>query len=218
MPAETSHVIVGASLAGAKAAETLREEGFAGAIVLLGEETERPYERPPLSKGYLLGQDEKDTIYVHAPGWYAEHDVDLRLGVAATALDPAGHQVELSDGSTVGYAKLLIATGASPRRLDVPGADLDGILYLRTAADSARLSAALRGGGQVVIAGAGWIGLEAAAAAREFGCEVTVVEPAPGALHASLGPELGGMFADLHRAHGVTFRFGEGVTEMLHGS
>jgi 3-phenylpropionate/trans-cinnamate dioxygenase ferredoxin reductase component len=211
MPAEPGYVIIGASLAGAKAAETLREEGFGGPVVLLGEETERPYERPPLSKGYLLGRDDKSVIYLHDEDWYAGHDVDLRLGVTASRIDPDGHRVELSDGNTAGYSKLLITTGASPRRLAVPGGDLDGLLYLRTAADSERLAAAFRGGGTVVIAGAGWIGLETAAAARASGCEVTVVEPASGALHASLGPELGGMFTDLHMRHGVTFRFAEGV-------
>jgi NADPH-dependent 2,4-dienoyl-CoA reductase/sulfur reductase-like enzyme len=213
MPAEPSYVIVGASLAGAKAAETLREEGFGGSILLAGAELERPYERPPLSKGYLLGRDERSSIYVHDEDWYAGHDVDLRLGVTATRIDRSTRQVEFADGSQARYDKLLITTGASPRRLNVPGADLDGVLYLRTVQDSERLAAAFRGGGTVVIAGAGWIGLEAAAAAREAGCEVTVAEPAPGALHQALGPELGGVFADLHREHGVTFRFGEGVTE-----
>jgi 3-phenylpropionate/trans-cinnamate dioxygenase ferredoxin reductase subunit len=211
---EPVFVIVGASLAGAKAAETLRDEGFGGRIVLIGEEADRPYERPPLSKGYLLGRDERDTIFVHEEGWYTEHDVDLRLGVRATAIDPKARRVELAGGSEVGYDKLLITTGASPRRLDVPGHDLGNVLYLRTVQDAQRLSAAFRAGGHVVIAGAGWIGLEAAAAAREYGCEVTVVEPAPGSLHASLGPELGGMFTELHRSHGVTFRFGEGVSEL----
>src|SRR5947209_5054337 len=170
-------VIVGASLAGAKAAETLREEGFAGRIVLLGEETERPYERPPLSKGYLLGKDDKSSIYVHEAGWYAEHGVDLRLGTEVTALDPAARQVSLASGETVGYDRLLLTTGAAPRRLNVPGAELTGVLYLRRAGDSERLRDALRAGGRVVIVGAGWIGLEVAAAARETGCEVTVVEP-----------------------------------------
>jgi NADPH-dependent 2,4-dienoyl-CoA reductase/sulfur reductase-like enzyme len=211
MPAEQSYVIVGASLAGAKAAETLREEGFGGQITLLGTETEQPYERPALSKGYLLGRDEKATIYVHDEDWYAGHDVDLLLGVTATAIDPKARRVELAGGEALGYDKLLITTGASPRRLDVPGGDLDGVLYLRTVADSERLSAAFRLGGRVVIAGAGWIGLETAAAAREYGCEVTVVEPAPGALHAAVGPELGAVFAGLHRGHGVTFRFNEGL-------
>jgi 3-phenylpropionate/trans-cinnamate dioxygenase ferredoxin reductase subunit len=213
MPAEPGYVIVGASLAGAKAAETLREEGFGGPITLIGEEPERPYERPPLSKGYLLGKDEKSTIYVHEEAWYAEHDVEMRLGVAATAIDPKARRVELADGSTAGYGKLLIATGAAPRHLDVPGAGLDGVLYLRTVRDADRLSEAFRAARTVVVAGAGWIGLEAAAVAREYGCQVTVVEPASGALHASLGPELGAVFANLHRAHEVTFRFSEGVTE-----
>ncbi len=211
MAAEPAYVIIGASLAGAKAAETLREEGFGGPVVLLGEETELPYERPPLSKGYLLGRDEKSVIYLHDADWYPGHDVDLRLGVTVSGIDPAGHRVELADGSGLGYTRLLIATGASPRRLAVPGGDLDGVLYLRTAADSERLAAAFRGGGTVVVAGAGWIGLETAAAAREYGCEVTVVEPASSALHASVGPELGRFFTDLHLRHGVTFRFAEGV-------
>jgi NADPH-dependent 2,4-dienoyl-CoA reductase/sulfur reductase-like enzyme len=214
MPAEPAYVIVGASMAGAKAAETLREEGFGGSIVLLGEEQERPYERPPLSKGYLLGKDEKSSIYVHEEGWYAEHDVDLRLGVTATGLDIGSRQVTLAGGGTVGYDRLLLATGAAPRRLSVPGADLEGVVYLRRVGDSEHLSAALRGGGHVVIVGAGWIGLEVAAAAREFGCEVTVVEPEAGALNRHVGPELGKMFTDLHREHGVVFRFGESVTEL----
>src|SRR5690349_15386040 len=214
MAAEPSYVIVGASLAGAKAAETLREEGFGGSILLAGAEPERPYERPPLSKGYLLGRDDRESIFVHEAGWYAAHDVDLRLGVRAVRIDRPGRAVELSDGGRIGYDKLLLSNGASPRSLDVPGDDLDGVLYLRTVQDSERLSAAIRAGGTVVIAGAGWIGLEVAAAAREFGCEVTVVEPLPGALHRQLGPEIGGMFGDLHREHGVVFRFGESVTEL----
>jgi len=214
MPAEPTYVIVGASMAGAKAAETLREEGFGGSIVMLGEEQERPYERPPLSKGYLLGKDERSSIFVHEEGWYAENDVDLRLGVTVTSLDVGARQVGLAGGGTVGYDRLLLATGAAPRRLSVPGADLDGVVYLRRVGDSERLAGALRGGGRVVVVGAGWIGLEVAAAAREFGCEVTVVEPEPGALHRHVGPELGAMFTDLHREHGVTFRFGESVTEL----
>jgi NADPH-dependent 2,4-dienoyl-CoA reductase/sulfur reductase-like enzyme len=214
MPAEPAYVIVGASLAGAKAAETLREEGFTGSIVLIGAENERPYERPPLSKGYLLGKDSRDSIFVHDEGWEAEHDVDLRLGTTVTAIDRAARRVTLADGDTVSYDKLLIATGSSPRRIKVPGADLDGVLYLRNVGDSERLGTAFRAGGRIVIAGSGWIGLETAAAAREFGCEVTIVEPERGALHRSIGPELGDVFADLHRSHGVTFRFGEGVSEL----
>jgi len=214
MPAEPAYVIAGASLAGAKAAETLREEGFSGSVVLIGDEQQRPYERPPLSKGFLLGKDDKSSVYVHEAGWYAEHDVDLRLGVAVRSIDRSARQLALADGSSVSYDKLLIATGASPRRIRVPGADLEGVLYLRTVEDSERLRAALQGGGRVVIAGAGWIGLETAAAARHYGCDVTVVEPEPGALHRSIGPELGEVFAGLHRSHGVVFRFGEGVSEL----
>jgi NADPH-dependent 2,4-dienoyl-CoA reductase/sulfur reductase-like enzyme len=214
MPAEPAFVIVGASLAGAKAAETLREEGFEGAVVLIGTEDQYPYERPPLSKGYLLGKDARESIFPLPGGWYAEHQVDLRLGQTVTSIDRAGHRVTLEDGQSVPYDRLLITTGATPRRLNIPGAELDGVRYLRTVGDSERLAAALRGGGQVVIAGGGWIGLETAAAAREYGGEVTVVEPESGVLRRALGPELGEVFADLHRSHGVTFRFGEGLSEV----
>jgi NADPH-dependent 2,4-dienoyl-CoA reductase/sulfur reductase-like enzyme len=214
MPSEPTYLIAGASLAGAKAAETLRSEGFAGPVILLGTETEHPYERPPLSKGYLLGKEDKSVIYVHEEGWYAEHGVDLRLGVTITSVDPAGRTVTTADGDSVGYDRLLLATGASPRQLDIPGAARDGVLYLRSVGDSERLAAAFRGGGRVVTIGAGWIGLEVTAAAREAGCEVTVIEPEPTALYRALGPELGELFADLHREHGVEFRFGESVSEI----
>jgi NADPH-dependent 2,4-dienoyl-CoA reductase/sulfur reductase-like enzyme len=214
MPAKSTYVIVGASLAGAKAAETLRELGFDGAVVLIGAEDQLPYERPPLSKGYLLGKDARDSIFVHDAGWYPEHDVDLRLSTTVRSIDRPGHRVELAGGEQVPYDRLLITTGASPRRLSIPGADLGGVLYLRSVQDSERLQAALRGGGRVVIAGAGWIGLETAAAAREYGCEVTIVEPEAGPLQRSVGPELGEVFTKLHRSHGVTFRFGEGLSEL----
>ena len=213
-------VIAGASLAGAKAAETLRDEGFDGEIVLLGTELELPYERPPLSKGYLLGQDERASIYVHPEEWYAEHRVDLRLGVTVTAIDRAASAVVTSGPGgpqTLPYDKLLLATGASPRRLTFPGSDRPEVLYLRTAADSERLREALKSGPRVTVAGAGWIGLETAAAARHYDCPVTVLEPQPGALHDQLGPELGAAFADLHRSHGVEFRFGERAEEFRPG-
>jgi 3-phenylpropionate/trans-cinnamate dioxygenase ferredoxin reductase component len=214
MPASQPYVIVGAMLTGAKAAETLREDGFDGAVVLIGAEDQLPYERPPLSKGYLLGKDARDSIFVHDEAWYAEHNVDLRRGTTVTSIDRSSHRVTLDGGESVPYEKLLISTGASPRRLDIPGSDLDGVHYLRTVGDSERLSAALRSGGQVVIAGGGWIGLETAAAAREYGCEVTILEPESGVLRRALGPELGEVFADLHRSHGVTFRFGESLSEV----
>jgi 3-phenylpropionate/trans-cinnamate dioxygenase ferredoxin reductase component len=209
-----AYVIVGASLAGAKTAEILREEGFDGPLVLIGDETERPYERPALSKDYLLGKAERETIYVHPRSWYAEYGVDLRLGVPVTGLDPAAHEVRLADGSRVGYAKLLLATGSSPRRLRVPGADSGGVLYLRRVADSDQIKATFQTASRVAVIGAGWIGLETAAAARAVGVEVTVLEAAELPLLRVLGREVARVFADLHRDHGVDLRFGVQVAEI----
>jgi len=212
MSTAESFVIIGAGLAGAKAAQTLREEGFDGRIVLIGAESERPYERPPLSKGYLTGSDTTDSLYVHEQGWYAEHAVELLLGHRVTAIDGAAHQVELDSGERLDYSKLLIATGALPRRLAVPGADLPGVHHLRAVGDSERLRAAIQRGGRVAVVGAGWIGLETAAAARGYGCEVTVIEPQATPLQAALGPEMGAFFAGVHRRHGVDLQLGRGVT------
>src|SRR5271154_7172734 len=170
-------VIAGPSRAGSKPAETLRDEAFDGQIVLLGSELERPYERPPLSKGYLLGNDDLDSVYVHPVEWYAEHDIELRMGVTVTGIDRAASAVLTSDDSTLHYDKLLLATGASPRRLTFPGSDRDEVLYLRTTADSERLRAAFQATPRVVVAGAGWIGLETTAAAPPFGCPGTLVPP-----------------------------------------
>ncbi len=191
--------IVGAGLAGARAAETLRAEGFDGRVVLFGAEAHRPYERPALSKGYLQGTAE--APFVHPAEWYAQQDVDLRLGTRVTALDPATHEVETADGDRLRYTKLLLTTGSSVRRL----ADA---ATLRTLDDSDRLRAALRPGARVVIVGAGWIGLEVAAAARVAGAEVTVLEQAPAPLLAALGPEMAAVFARLHVEHGVDLRCG----------
>lgn len=215
MTTEQTFVIVGAGLAGAKAAESLRAEGFDGQITLIGTESELPYERPPLSKGYLLGRTEKSKVYVHDAGWYDDNSVELLLGRRATDLDLATHQVELQDGRCVRYDKLLLAPGSSPRRLGVPGADLDDVHYLRTVEDSERLREAIGSGGRVVVVGAGWIGLETAAAAREYGCEVTVIGPGAVPLHTVLGPEIGAFFADVHRRRGVDLRLGRQVTEIL---
>ncbi|UYB43764.1 FAD-dependent oxidoreductase [Streptomyces sp. Je 1-4] len=214
MDRNTAFLIAGAGLAGAKAAETLRAEGFDGPLVLLGDEHERPYERPPLSKGYLLGTSEKEKVYVHPPRWYADHDVELRLGQAVTALDPAAHEVTLADGSRLGYAKLLLATGSTPRPLPVPGADLDGVHYLRRLADSDRLKEVFRSASRVVVIGAGWIGLETTAAARTAGAEVTVLEAAALPLLGVLGPEVARIFATLHTDHGVELRCGTQVAEI----
>ena len=217
MPEGPVHVIIGASLAGAKAAETLRDEGFGGPIVLLGTEADRPYERPPLSKGYLLGKADRPSLFVHDEHWYAGHQVDLRLGVTAVGIDRAARRVDLDTGDAVGYDRLLLTTGAYPRMLQVPGGDLDGVHYLRTTAESEALATALAPipgeETRVVIVGGGWIGLEVAAAAREKGCTVTVLEPEDTPLHRQVGPELGQRFADLHREHGVQFRLGDSARE-----
>jgi 3-phenylpropionate/trans-cinnamate dioxygenase ferredoxin reductase subunit len=207
-------VIVGGGLAGAKAAETLRAEGFDGRVVLVAGEEELPYERPPLSKDYLLGKADRESPQVHPLDWYGEQRVELRTGVRATQLDAAGHRLALDTGEELAYAKLLLATGSSARRIPVPGAELDGVRYLRTFADSDRLLSDFAGGGKrVVIIGAGWIGLEVAAAARHHGNEVTIVEPQPTPLHAVLGAEMGNVFARLHRAHGVDLLFDTVVRE-----
>ncbi|GII55243.1 ferredoxin [Planotetraspora thailandica] len=207
-------VIIGGGLAGGKAAQTLREEGFTGEVVLIAAERERPYERPPLSKGYLLGKTELGEVYVHDAGWYAAHDVTLRTGVTATGVDLKERTVALDTGERQPYDKLLVATGAAPRPLDVPGARLGGVHYLRTIADSQALRETFSQGGNVVVVGAGWIGLETAAAARTAGCAVTVVAPGPAPLHRAVGPEVGEIFAALHRAHGVEFRLGDSVREL----
>ncbi len=206
-------VIVGAALAGAKAAEGLREAGYAGRVVLIGEETERPYERPPLSKGYLQGTDPRDVAFVHPADWYPEHDVELRLGVRVTDLDPAARTVTLDGVERLRYEKLLLSTGARVRRLTVPGEELPDVRYLRTLPEADVLLERMRAGGRVVVVGAGWIGLEAAAAARGHGAEVTVVEIDELPLRQVLGDEVARVYADLHRAHGVDLRFGVGVSE-----
>jgi 3-phenylpropionate/trans-cinnamate dioxygenase ferredoxin reductase component len=200
MATDTTYLIVGASLAGAKAAQTLREEGFDGPLLLIGEERERPYERPPLSKDYLQGKAERETIYVHPAGWYADHDVDLRLGTRVTGIDPAAHEVTLADGDHVRYAKLLLTTGSTPRRLPVPGAHLDGVLYLRRVQDSDRIKDAFRSASRVAVIGAGWIGLETAAAGRAADVEVTVLERGELPLLRVLGPEAAQVFATASRS------------------
>ncbi|WP_405534055.1 FAD-dependent oxidoreductase [Streptomyces sp. NBC_00075] len=196
-------VIVGGGLAAGRTAEALRKHGHSGPLVIIGDEAEKPYIRPPLSKGYLLGKEERDSIFVHPDDWYREHDVDLLLGTRARAVDPRARTVELDDGRQVPYAKLLLATGSSPRRLSVPGADLDNVLYLRRVAQSERLKSVFRAGARIVVVGAGWIGLETAAAARMAGAEVTVLNHSELPLLKVLGREAAEVFAALHADHGV---------------
>ena len=211
MSSSRTHVIVGASLAGAKAAETLREEGFDGRVVLIGSEAERPYERPPLSKDYLRGEAGRDKLYVHPAGFYEDHDIELLLGRMAVSLDPARGEVGLDDGTRLRYERLLLATGAEPRRLQIPGAELAGVHYLRRVGDSDALRARLDAGGSVVVVGAGWIGAEVAASARQRGLEVTVLDPLGVPLERVLGPELGAVYRDIHADHGVRMLMGTGV-------
>jgi len=218
MTTEPNFIIVGGGLAGAIAAQTLREEGFDRRITLLGEESNRPYERPPLSKDYLQGNTDRDSIFVHPESWYANHAVELRLGAAVTSLDPALRTVTTATGVQLGYDKLLLATGSTPRRVSVPGADFDGVRYLRSVEDSERIKAGFARAQRVAIIGAGWIGLETAAAARNAGLDVTLLEAGELPLLRVLGPEVAPIFADLHRDHGVDLRCQVAVAELTVGN
>lgn len=208
-------VIVGAGLAGAKAAETLRTKGFDGRVVLLGAEERRPYERPELSKHYLVGEKPAQELYVHPAGYYAEHRIELRTGTAAVGLDVGSRQVRLADGELLAYDVLLLTTGAQPRRLPVPGADLPGVVTLRTFEDSDDLRDRIRSAGHVVVIGAGWIGCEVTAAARTLGASVSMIAPEQLPLVRVLGPELGAIYRDVHADHGVDLRLGTGVAEIV---
>jgi 3-phenylpropionate/trans-cinnamate dioxygenase ferredoxin reductase subunit len=212
MPAPETHVIVGAALAGAKAAEALRAEGFEGRIVLVGDEPELPYERPPLSKDYLRGESERDAARVHPEAFYDDNDIELRTATTVERIETSVREAWLSTGERVAYDRLVLATGAEPRRLPVAGAELDGVHYLRDLADADAIAARLRGGGAAVIVGGGWIGAEVAASARQSGVEVTLVEQAALPLERVLGAELGQVYADLHREHGVELLTGVGVS------
>jgi 3-phenylpropionate/trans-cinnamate dioxygenase ferredoxin reductase component len=211
-------VVVGAALAGARAVTALREEGHDGPITLVGAEPHLPYERPPLSKGYLMGKEELDGAFVHPEAWYAEHDVTLRLRTRATAIDRDARRVRLDDGEDLPYDRLLLTTGAVPRPLSVPGADELAPHYLRTIEDSQALKAAFVPGARVVVVGAGWIGLEAAAAARNAGADVVVLEYAELPLLRVLGPEMARVFADLHREQGVDLRCGVRIASARAGA
>ncbi|WP_319452375.1 MULTISPECIES: NAD(P)/FAD-dependent oxidoreductase [unclassified Mycobacterium] len=211
-------VIVGGGLAGAKAAEALRDKDFDGEIVLFAAEEHLPYERPPLSKEYLAGKKTLDDFTVDQSSWYRDHHVELRLGTMVSSIDPGAHTVTLPDGSAVRYDKLLLATGSQPRRPPIPGADADGVYYLRTIDDAAALNAVLVAGSSLAVVGGGWIGLEVAAGARERGVHVTVVEMARLPLQTALGAEAAEVFATLHREHGVDLRLGATVEEITNAA
>jgi 3-phenylpropionate/trans-cinnamate dioxygenase ferredoxin reductase subunit len=216
MTTSSTFAIVGGGLAGAKAAEALRDKDFDGHVVLFAAEEHLPYERPPLSKEYLAGKKSLVDFTTASSAWYRDHHVELQLGTEIKAVDPKAHTVSLPDGSTVRYDKLLLATGSRPRRPPIPGADADAanVHYLRTIDDAAILNSSLVEGSSLAVVGAGWIGLEVAAGARERGVAVTVVEATEVPLQTSLGRELGEVFARLHRDHGVDLRLGATVDEI----
>jgi 3-phenylpropionate/trans-cinnamate dioxygenase ferredoxin reductase subunit len=209
-------VIVGASLAGAKAAEGAREAGFDGRIVLIGDEAHAPYERPPLSKDVLRGEKEVESTRVHPDGFYRDHDVELVTDEVVT-VDVEAHRLDTAGGEVVEFDSTILATGAEPRRLDIAGTELGGVHHLRTIDDSIRLRDALRSATRVAVIGAGWIGSEVAASARQMGADVVLIDPAPVPLQRVLGDEIGSVFRQLHADHGVTLRLGAGV-EALRGT
>ena len=205
--------IVGASLAGAKAAEAAREAGYDGRVVLIGDEAAAPYERPPLSKAVLRGEAEPASTRVHPGGYYDEHDIEL-VTDRVVAIDTSARRVALSDGDTLAFDAAILATGAEPRRLAVPGAELDGVRYLRSVDDSNRLREDIRAASRVAVIGAGWIGSEVAASARQMGADVALIAPTPVPLGHVLGDEIGEVFRRLHADNGVQLRLGVGVAEL----
>lgn len=208
---EATYVVIGAGQAGGRAVEAMRAEGFAGRIVLLGAESHVPYERPPLSKQLLAGDDGPERTYLHGWAFYREHDIDLRLGTRAVALDREARSVRLSGGDTLVYDQLLLTTGARVRRLTIPGAELPGIYYLREIGDSLAIRGRLVEGAALVVVGGGYIGLEVTAAARSRGCRVTVLEMEPVVMSRVVAPEIGRFYEDVHRERGVDIRTGVAV-------
>jgi len=204
-------VIIGASLAGATAAAGLREGGFEGDITLVGAEERPPYNRPPLSKGYLRGQEKFEDQLVKPADYYSGARIDLRLGVRVTGVDPARKQVSLEGGERLPYDKLLMTTGSRNRTLEAPGADLAGILQLRTVEDSDRIRAAAQKARRVVVVGFGFIGCEVAASLRQMSVEVAAIGDHPVPLARALGPEVGAVLGEIHRDKGVELVLDDGV-------
>lgn len=211
-------VITGGGIAAAAAAETLRAEGFDGEIHVYTDEPFTPYQRPPLSKGYLAGTDGRDAVILHTDEWYAAHDIDVHPGIHVISIDREAHAAVLFGGQAARYDQLLLATGSSAQPLHIPGADLPGVHLLRRLADADRLAPLLRAGGlRVVVIGAGWIGMETAAVARALGNEVTILSRSRVPLSSALGDEMGRVFQALHEDHGS--RVVTGVTaERIEGT
>ena len=208
---EQTLIIIGASLTGAKAAEELRTQGFDGRLLLIGSEPERPYERPPLTKDYLRGESEREKTYVHEQGFYEDHQIELETDSTVTGVDPGRSRIALADGRVYDYDRLLLATGAEPRRIPIAGAEFGGVHYLRTLRDCDALRTRLETGGRVVVVGGGWIGSEFAASARQRGLEVTIVDPHALPNERIFGAEIGAFYRDVHHSHGVELVLGEGV-------
>ena len=207
-------VVIGGGLAGAKGVEGLRAAGFDGALTLVGAEPHLPYERPPMSKGYLTGETPFEKAVVHPEQWYADNNVELLLGATAGPVDAREHTVTMRNGDHLRYDRLMLATGAAPRRLPVPGNTAAGVYYLRTRDDADQIRQAFGPDKSIVVIGAGWIGMEVAAAARSAGTQVTVVDTAALPLLAVLGEQMAEVFAALHRDHGVELRMHTGVAEI----
>ena len=208
-------IIIGAGQAACQAAASLRSEGFSGRLTLIGDELQPPYQRPPLSKKYLSAEISSDRLYLKPPAFYAKNEIELMLGVRAEKVDPSSKTVALSSGTVLSYRKLLIATGSSPRRLAIPGAELKGVCYMRSISDVAAFREKLFPGARLVIVGGGYIGLEAAAACVRLGVSVHVIEAAPKLLARVAGPEISEFFLNIHRARGVGIRLDATVAEFF---
>jgi 3-phenylpropionate/trans-cinnamate dioxygenase ferredoxin reductase component len=207
-------VVVGGGQAGAQAVDTLRRSGFAGRLLLICDEPELPYQRPPLSKNYLSGELTAERLPFRHRAFYDEHRVELKLGVRAAALDPRARRLDLATGESFNYDRLLLCLGASVRRLSCPGAELPGLHYLRTLADASRIRAAIKPASRVVIIGGGYIGLETAATCRHMGCEVTVLEVADRLMNRVVSPSVSQFFEQQHRSRGINISCNTRVTHL----
>lgn len=206
--------IVGAGVAGVRAAASLRSAGFDGRLVLIGAEDHLPYDRPPLSKELLLGEQLPTDIRLHGEDFYVDNDIELALGTRVARLLPHERRIVLSTDESLDVDRALLCTGGTPRRLNVPGSDLEGVHYLRVLDDALKIHDQLREACSVVIVGGGFIGAEVAASARQYGCPVTLLELAPAPMAHALGERIGGLYAELHRQRGVDVRTGVGVAEI----
>ena len=214
MAQNETYVIVGAGIAGGTAAETLRKQGFDGEVHLVGAEPHRPYDRPPLSKEFLSGAKEESKLFFKTEDFYAEQSIELHLGTEAASLDPSSNTVTLSNGESLHYDKLLLATGSQVKRLPIPGSNLDGVHYLRNIEDSKAIAQSMKDAGKVVVVGAGFIGSEVAAVCKTAGLEVTVLEIQSQPMAHILGTEMGAIYANLHTSRGIDLRLGEGISEI----